>query len=132
MKNFANCNPTEFMQQAVKLRGPFMEWIDKVGVKEIRARRPKGFDKLNDKEKAEAASRLGIENMGEILAVSLEKEPELTKQVMCLCTFTEREDFDNHMMVDYLTAITEMLASQQVRSFFMFFLAQKMKNTSKA
>lgn len=131
MKNFANCNPEEFMTQAVKLRGPFIKWIEEVGVKEIRARRPEGFDNMSQKEKAEAASKLGMENMGEILATALEQQPELTKQVMCLCTFTEINDFNSHLMVEYLDAITEMLASAQVRSFFTFFLAPKMKNISR-
>lgn len=131
MKSFANCTPDEFMQQAVKFRAPFVEWCEKIGVKEIRARRPEGFEKLKDKEKAEALSRIATENMGEILAAAMEKDMEGTKEVMCLATFTEPEDFNQHAMVEYLEAILAMLNSQEVRGFFMFYLSPKLASSFK-
>ena len=51
MKNLANCTPTEFMKQCVKLRGPFMAWLDKTGISEIRKRKPEGYDSMSDEEK---------------------------------------------------------------------------------
>ena len=129
MKSFANCTPEEFMAQAVKFRRPFLQWIEEIGVSEIRARRPEGFAKMSDKEKRAAVSRLAVENMGEIIEIALEKNMELTINIMCLATFTERKDFNSHTMVEYLTAITEMLNSDEVRSFFTFYLAPKMKTS---
>lgn len=131
MKSFANCTPDEFMTQAVKFRAPFTEWCEKIGVKEIRARRPEGFEKLKGEERAEAINRIASENMGEILAAALEKDVEGTKEVMCLATFTEPEDFNAHPMVEYLEAILDMLNSKEVRGFFTFYLPQKLANSFK-
>ena len=131
MKNFANCSPEEFMAQAVKFRAPFIQWVEEIGIHEIRARRPEGFDEMKDKEKADAVSQMATENMGEILAIALEKNPELTKEVMRLATFTEPEDFNKHTMVEYIAAILEMIGSQEVRGFFTFYLTPKLKTSSK-
>jgi len=132
MKSFANCTPDEFMTQAIKFRAPFAEWCDNIGVKEIRARRPEGFNKMKDKEKAEALGKIAVENMGEILAAAMEKDAEGTKEVMCLATFTEPEDFNKHTMVEYLAAILEMLNSREVKGFFTYYLSPKMKSSFKA
>lgn len=132
MKHFANCNPDEFMAQVVKFRAPFAEWCEKIGLKEIRARRPEGFDAMDDEAKAEAIRRIANENMGEILAAALEKDMEGTKRVMCLATFTEPEDFNRHTMVEYLGAILAMLNSQEVRGFFTFYLSPTMQHSFKA
>lgn len=132
MKHFANCTPDEFMAQAVKFRSPFVEWIKEIGIPEIRARRPEGFDTMTDEEKREAIPRIANENMGEILAIALEKNAEATKELMCLATFTEPKDFNKHKMVEYLAAILEMMNSEEVRGFFTFYLAPMMKNGSAA
>ena len=132
MKNFANCNPDDFMAQVVKFRAPFVEWVKEIGIPEIRARRPEGFEKLNEKEKEETVSKLAIENIGEILTVALEKNAEATKEVMCLATFTDPNDFNNHTMVEYISAIMEMLRSKEVRGFFTFYLSQTHKTSSNA
>lgn len=132
MKHFANCTPDEFMAQVVKFRVPFVEWVKEIGIPEIRKRRPDGFDDLSAEEKIEVARELGTENMGEILAIALEKNAEATKKLMCLATFTEPEDFNKHKMVEYLAAILEMMNSEEVRGFFTFYLAPMMKNGSAA
>ena len=117
------------MTQAVKFRSPFVEWIESVGVHAIRARRPAGFEKMSQQEQADALSKIAKENMGEIIAVAMEKNMELTKSVMCLATFTEPKDFNKHTMVEYLTAIMEMLKSEEVRDFFTFYLAPSLGNS---
>lgn len=132
MKNFANCNPEEFMAQAVRFRRPFIKWVNEIGISEIRARRPEGFDQMNDKDKGEAISRVAIENVGEIIAAALEKSPEATKEIMCLSTFTDPKDFNTHTMVEYISSIFEMLRSKEVRDFFTFYLAQRTKTSSNA
>lgn len=130
MKNFANCTPDEFMAQVVKFRVPFVEWVKKIGIPEIRARRPEGFDTMTDEEKREVIPRIANENMGDILAIAMEKNAEATKELMCLATFTEPKDFNKHKMVEYLAAILEMMNSEEVRGFFTFYLAPMMKNGS--
>lgn len=129
MKHFANCTPDEFMPQAMKFRRPFVAWLENIGVQEIRARRPKGFEKLSDKEKADALSRLATENTGEIIAAAFEKDMAATTEIMCLATFTDPKDFNKHTMVEYLRAIMEMLKSEEVRGFFMFYLAPMLRTS---
>lgn len=131
MKHFANCFPDEFMSQAVKFRAPFSEWCNKIGVKEIRARRPEGYDDMSEKEKTEAILKTAEENLGEILAAALEKDIEGTKQVLCLATFTEPEDFNKHPMTEYLAAVLDMMASKEVRNFFTFYLKPTLKPSSR-
>lgn len=128
MKHFANCTPDEFISQVVKFRGPFVDWVNAIGIPEIRARRPEGYDDMDQKEKIEAISKLATENMGEIITIALEKNPEATKNLMCLATFTDPEDFNNHTMVEYLTAIMQMLGNAEVKGFFTLYLAPAFKN----
>lgn len=128
MKHFANCTPDEFISQVVKFRGPFVDWVEEIGIPEIRARRPEGYEDMSQNEKVEAISNLATANMGEIITIALEKDPEATKNLMCLATFTDPEDFNNHTMVEYLTAIAQMLGNAEVRSFFTFYLAPVLKN----
>ena len=130
MKNLANCTPTEFMKQCVKLRGPFMAWLDKTGISEIRKRKPEGYDSMSDEEKSRAIVEQGNENMGEILAAALENDLDGTIEILELCTFTDKEDFDSHPMSEYLDAILEMFRNEAVRSFFMFYLKPKKQTSS--
>lgn len=135
MKHFGNCTPDEFFAQSMKFREPFVEWVKKIGIPEIRARRPAGFDdkpenKLTPEELAErrdALIQIANENMGEILLAAMQKDLEGTRNVMCLATFTEPEDFNKRTMTEYLKAIMEMLGNTEVKGFFTFFLAPLMK-----
>lgn len=131
MKHFANCSPEEFMTQAVKFRGPFVDWVNEIGIVEIRKRRPEGFEDMSDKEKVKAVREMATENMGEILANALEVDPDGTKAVMCLATFTAPEDFNRHTMVEYLSAIFEMLGNSEVTGFFTYYIAPKLRTFSK-
>ena len=128
MKHFANCTPDEFISQVVKFRDPFVNWVEEIGIPEIRTRRPDGYEDMSQNEKVEAISKLAAENMGEIITIALEKNPEATKNLMCLATFTDPEDFNNHTMVEYLTAIMQMLGNAEVKGFFTLYLAPALKN----
>ncbi len=130
MKHFANCTPDEFMAQAMKIRVPFTEWIKEIGIPEIRSRRPEGFDAMTSDERVKATTKLANENMGEIIAAAMEKNPGATKNLICLATFTDPKDFNKHSMVEYLTAIFQMFASEEVRGFFTFYLAPMLKTSS--
>lgn len=128
MKNFANCTPDEFMKQVVKFRGPFVQWAKEIGIPEIRNRRPDGFDSMNKNEKAEAINKLAMDNMSEIIGIAFEKNPETTKNILCLATFTEPDDFNSHTMVEYLQAIYQILGNESIRDFFMLYLAPAFKS----
>jgi hypothetical protein len=128
MKHFANCTPDEFMSQVVKFRGPFVDWVKETGILEIRARRPEGYEDMEKEEKIKAITKMATENTGEIISIALEKNPEATKNLMCLATFTDPKDFNNHTMVEYLTAIMQMLGNTEVKDFFTFYLTPAFKN----
>lgn len=130
MKHFANCTPDEFMQQIVKFRKPFIDWVKEIGIPEIRARRPEGFDNMSQDEKAEAISKLAADNMSDIIAAALEKDAEATKNVMCLATFTDPKDVNTHTMVEYLAAIGQILKSTEIKDFFTLYLAPAFKTGS--
>lgn len=131
MKHLANCAPTEFMAQCVKLRRPFQDWLEKTGIPEIRQRKPEGFDAMKPEEQASALMEQGAENIGDILAAAMEKDPHGTAEIMALCCFTEPEDVDKHPMPEYLDAIIEMFTNKAVRGFFMYFLKSKPRTSSK-
>jgi hypothetical protein len=66
--------------------------------------------------------------MGEIITIALERNAEATKNLMCLATFTDLKDFNSHTMVEYLSAIMEMLRNAEVKNFFTLYLAPVFKN----
>jgi len=102
--------------------------VNEIGIPEIRARRPEGYEDMDQNERVEAISKLATENMGEIITIALEKNAEATKNLMCLATFTDPKDFNSHTMVEYLAAIMEILGNAEVVNFFMLYLAPVLKN----
>ena len=132
MKNLANCTPTEFLTQTVKLRGPFQAWLERTGIPEIRKRRPEGYDKMTSAERDDALVEQANANMADILAAAIDKDPEGTLAVIALCNFTDPADIDAHPMAEYLASILEMLNNAAVRSFFMYTLRPTARPSSKA
>lgn len=128
MKNLANCTPTEFLHQVMKLRTPFIEWVDKIGAAELRKRIPDGFDDMSDEEKLRALRDQGIANIGDILCAALEKDYDGTIEIMCLSCFTDVNDMDSRPMVEYIGAIVEMMNNSEVRNFFTFYMHPARKN----
>lgn len=122
MKNLANCTPTEFLKQTVRLREPFRKWLDDTGIPEIRKRKPEGYDKMTQQQRAEAMVAQANANMSDMLAAAIDKDPDGTLAVIALCNFTEPADIDAHPMAEYLASILEMLNNEAVRSFFMLTL----------
>lgn len=131
MKTLVNCTPTEFLKQTARIRAPFMKWLEETGIPEIRARKPEGYDDMTLAQKREAMSEQASVNMGDMLNACMEKDPDGTLEIMALCCFTEPEDIDEHPMTDYLNAVLEMIGNEAVRSFFMLYLKQSPRNTSK-
>ena len=127
MKNLANCTPTELLKQAVRIREPLRSWLEATGAKEIRARRPDGMALPEDpsewtEEQRAALMKQARENTRDIVAAALEKDFEGTVNLMCLATFTERDDFDDHSLSEYIDAINEIMKSGEVRDFFTLYL----------
>lgn len=129
MKTLANCSPREFMTQAVKLRDPFVKWLQDTGISEIRKRLPEGYDKMNETEKREAIAAQSTENFADMLYAAMEKDPEGTLNIINLCCFGEGEE--GHTMVELLEAVLEMLSNKTVRDFFTLFVRPKMKTSTK-
>ena len=131
MKHFANCTPDEFMAQIVKFRTPFVNWLETIGFAEIRARRPEGFDAMDDDQKAEALKEIAADNTADIIMSAMEKDPAGTRRVMALSCFTDERDFNTHTMVEYISAILAMFYSPEVRSFFTLFLGPTLRRSLK-
>lgn len=132
MKNLANCTPTEFMKQTVKLRGVIKNWAENSGFAEIRKRKPEGYENMTGKEKTEAMNAQAMENISDMLYAAIEKDPEGTLKVMALCCFVEPEDVDSHPISEYLKGIMEMFNNEVVRSFFLLLLQSKNSRSSEA
>lgn len=122
MKTLANCTPTEFLKQTMAIKAPLERWFKETGIPEIRKRKPAGFDKMTAKQKEEAISEQANDNLADMLAAAMEKDPDGTLEVMALCCFTDPADVDSHPMVEYLDALLEMIGNEAVRSFFMLYL----------
>lgn len=120
MKHLANCTIDEFTAAAVKARPLFVEWVEKTGVRDPREtiirNLPDDADRLRRILVNEAA-------LGQVLAQAFEKAPDLTRQLLCLATFTAPEDFGAHTLTDYYQAATEMYNNDAVRSFFTWYVA---------
>ena len=132
MKNLANCSPREFFAQAVKVREPLMAWMDEIGFREIKKRRPEGYDDMKPEEKVDAMAAQAAENMAEILSSAMQIAPDKTLEVMALSCFTEPSEVETHTMPEYLRCIREMLESREVRDFFSLYLRQTGESSSKA
>ena len=131
MKHLANCTPREFFTQTVKMRKPVEHWLAKIGMKEIRARVPDGYDKMTAKQKEEAVNKQSMENLSEIIWASMEKEPESTLEVLGLCTFSDANADDAPPMAEYMAAVMEMLSNEAVRNFFLLCLKSERTASSK-
>ena len=122
MKNLANCTPTEFLKQAVRIREPFAAWLKRTGIPEIRKHLPDGYDDLTDEQKVEAALEQGRRNFALMMQAALEKDFDSTVNLICLFTFTDPEHFDDNPFAEYMDALLACLKSQAVKDFFTLYL----------
>lgn len=121
MKNLANCTIEEFMKTADKVRPLFKEWVTKTG-----ARDPRDIIVEILPEDASRVQRLrAVESaIGSIMALSFEKAPELTRELLCVATFTDPKDFTAHTLSEYHESVMEMYNNDSVRSFFTYYAAR--------
>lgn len=132
MKNLANCKPSEFLSQTVKIRKSVKNWIDVTDIANIRMQKaviPEGADKAQiDKLNREQTKR----NLSEILDAIMEKHPKETLDLLALLCFVEPENVDDYPMEYYFEAVGEMLGSEAVIGFFTSLVRLGQTNISEA
>lgn len=128
MKTLATCKPSEFLVQTNKIRKSVEKWLKDTKILEIRKNVPK-LGKINnemtDEEKAkvlaknkELRNKAAMDNLSKILDAILEKYPNETLELLALICFIEPSEADNHSVMEYLKAISEILGNEDVISFF--------------
>jgi len=133
MKHLGNCTNTEFLRQAMKIRGPLQAWLKRTGIPAIRTRRPADFEPMTPEAEAalppeEQEARRAVlirqarENTADIIDAALRMDFENTIDLICMATFHERSEFDDHPLPEYLEAIGEIMRSEAVVSFFRVYL----------
>lgn len=132
MKNLANCTPTEFFTQTVKVRHAAAEWFTGTNILNIRKKMPSLPEGATAEEKQAATMKQAKENALEIFTKVFEEHPQETIKLLALACFVEPENADDYPMEDYLTAIMDMIESPAVIRFFGFVVRSGLKNISPA
>lgn len=128
MKNLANCKPSEFLIQTNKIRKSVAKWLTVTDIMNIRKRMPE-LENAGDNATMEERQAVVDRNMKrrneqikqnlmDILDSMLVEHPTETLEILALCCFVEPEDVDNHPMSEYIGAITELIETKEVMSFF--------------
>lgn len=128
MKTLANCKPSEFVVQTIRIKKVVADWLDATKIIDILRTRPQ-FKILPVGASAEERAKIirenakiqkdqSIKNMSRIFDVALEENPEKTLAVMALCCFVEPANVDDHPMSYYLAAVNELCHDEAVVSFF--------------
>lgn len=118
MKNLANCTPTEFLIQTNKIRKAVSKWLTDTEIMEIRKRLPAFEEGISTEEAAERRAAQAKQNLSDILDAALELHPRETLEVLAQMCFIAPEDMDNHRPTEYMAAVAEMIANEEVISFF--------------
>ena len=129
MKNLANCSPTEFLRQTVKIKRAVERWLTVTEVMEIRRRLPHDIPTITgdmtreekenaEKKRREAFDKQSRENLSAMFDSVMEEHPEETLEVLALCCFVDPADVDSHPMTYYLAAVMEMVQDEAVQGFF--------------
>lgn len=128
MKNLANCKPSEFLKQSLRIKRNVEKWLTSDDIKEIRSRLPKKeiiTNTMTIEEKGEVMLRNQkaqqdqiMQNFMDILDVMLDKKFDETLSVIALSCFVEPENVDDHEISEYLGSIADMLEDKNVIRFF--------------
>lgn len=118
MKNLANCDPVEFLIQTNKIRKSVEKWLTATDIHNIRKRLPKYDDKMDAEKRAEVKNKQMRENLNSIIDACLEEHPVETAEVIALACFVDPGDIRNHKGTEFLGAVGEMIANEDVLSFF--------------
>lgn len=140
MKNLANCTPSEFLRQTVKIRKAVNKWLTVTEIMEIRRRLPNNVPEITDymteaekKEATQVRAKLFEEqsrkNLSAILDQLMEKHPQETLEVLALCCFVDPAEVDSHPMTYYLASVMEMIQDDTVQSFFSLLMRSGVTST---
>ena len=130
MKTLANCTPREFFSQTAKIKNAVKDWITKTEFLEIRDRLPSVPENATKDEKKRAFREKAMENFMEIMDAAMIRHPDETIKILCLVCFIEPEEADEHTMSDFIGCIADVLADDNVASFFVSLASLGQKNTS--
>lgn len=128
IKTLANCTPTEFIRQTVKIKRAVEKWLKDTDIMAISKKTPelkKLTKDMSDEERVEAFNenkRISAESVRNRMSMMFDKifeeYPEETLEIMALCCFVEHEDINKHTMSEYLSATSSLLNDQGVIDFF--------------
>lgn len=140
MKNLANCTPTEFFKQTVKIKKTVEAWIKDVGLMEIRSTKPTLRvipTGISDNERIELLAenrRIIKEHSAKMMSTlfdnAFEKNADKTMEIIALLCFVEPKDVDTYTVSEYLGSFTEMMNDKSVADFFSLLLQWGQINTS--
>ena len=131
MKNLANCKPSEFLSQTVKIRRAAEKWLTATEVLEIRKRMPNELPE-NEGERRKAIREQGLKNFWDIWDAIAEKHPEETLNLLALSCFIPPDEVDDHPVSYYMDAVNEMIHDEAVQGFFTLLAQLGNKATLKA
>ena len=118
MKNLANCKPSEFLVQSVKIKRAVEKWLTATEIMEISKRMPVLTPNMTQKEKSAAREKQNRANFNAMFDACFERHPTETLNLIALLCFVEPEHVDDHTVDEYLTSINEMLGNDSVMGFF--------------
>ena len=140
MKNLANCKPSEFFKQTVKIKKAVENWMTETDIMNIRKNvaKPSPITQdMTDEEKRAAVDDFrrrteeqARKNMSKIFDAIFEEHPDETLELLALLCFVEPKDVDEHTIDEYLKAITEMITNEAVLGFFTSLARLGLFNTS--
>lgn len=117
-KSLANCKPTEFLKQTVRIRKYVQEWLTVTKILEIRKRMPQLKENASEDEKKTALREQISKNLSAIFESALEDNAEKTLGVLALLCFVEPENVDDYPMSEYFANLSEVFNNQEVITFF--------------
>ena len=128
-KNLVTCKPTEFLKQTNRIRKSAEKWMKATGILEIRKRKAEGIMPITadmDLEMATATraqnakliAEQSKKNLYDIFVAAMEDHPDETLELLALACFVEPEDIDNHPVSFDLANLDDILADEDVLSFF--------------
>ena len=118
MKNLANCKPTEFIAQTVKIKRAVEKWLTATEIMEINKRMPVLTPNMTQKEKTAAREKQNNANLNAMFDACFDRHPQETLNLIALLCFVEPEHVDDHTVDEYLSSINEMLGNESVMGFF--------------
>lgn len=118
MKTLANCSPVEFLVQTNKIRRSAEKWLTLTQIMEIRKRMPAIPKSATADDIKKARQEQAKKNFSAILDSVLEEHPQETAELLGMLCFIEPDDLGNHSMLEIISSVNELVASQEVLSFF--------------